>query len=86
MRLSASRTAVRALPKREPTTAAEITRKIASSNAEAKHRTARVESACTEKPRISLKSVMPLLPPSPMSLRKKASSRAKVIAWVMIER
>ena len=42
MRLSASRTAVSALPKREPTTAPEITRKIASARAEAKHSTARV--------------------------------------------
>ena len=86
MRLSASRTAVSALPKREPTTAPAITRKIARTRAEAKHSTARVPSACTEKPSMSLKSVMPLLPPRPMSLRKKASSRAKVIAWVMIER
>ena len=45
MRLSASRTAVSALPKREPTTAPEITRKIASARAEAKHSTARVLSA-----------------------------------------
>ena len=37
---------------------------------------ARVESAWTLKPRMSLKSVRPLLPPKPMSLRKKASSRA----------
>ena len=36
MRLSASRTAVSALPKREPTTAPAITRKIASASAEAK--------------------------------------------------
>ena len=65
MRLSASRTAVSALPKREPTTAAAITRKIASTRAEAKHSVARVASDCTEKPRMSLKSVMPLLPPKP---------------------
>ena len=32
--------------------------------------------ACTLKPRMSLKSVRPLLPPKPMSLRKKASSSA----------
>ena len=86
MRLSASRTAVNALPKREPTTAAEITRKIASASAEEKHSAARVASVCTEKPSMSLKSVMPLLPPSPMSFLKNASSSAKVIAWVMIER
>ena len=32
--------------------------------------------ACTSKPRMSLKSVMPLLPPKPMSLRKNASMSA----------
>ena len=37
---------------------------------------ARVAGAWTSKPRMSLKSVRPLLPPKPMSLRKKASSRA----------
>ena len=35
---------------------------------------------------MSLKSVNPLLPPNPMSLRKNASIRAYVSAWVMIER
>ncbi len=33
-------------------------------------------SACTLKPRMSLKSVRPLLPPKPKSLRKKPSSNA----------
>ncbi len=33
-----------------------------------------------------LKSVKPLLPPKPMSLRKNASIAAKVSAWVMIEK
>jgi urea transport system permease protein len=33
-------------------------------------------SACTLKPRMSLKSVRPLLPPNPKSLRKKPSSSA----------
>ena len=42
MRLSASRTATSTLPKREPTMAPEITRKIASASAEAKHSAARV--------------------------------------------
>jgi hypothetical protein len=36
----------------------------------------RVPCACTLKPRISLKSVRPLLPPKPKSLRKKPSSSA----------
>ena len=65
---------------------AETASPIASASAEAKHSAARVPSAWTGKPRMSLKSVMPLLPPSPMSLRKKASIRAKVMAWVMIDR
>ena len=39
-------------------------------------RVARVLSSRSEKPRMSLKSVRPLFPPKPMSLRKKASSRA----------
>ncbi|CLQ45645.1 Uncharacterised protein [Mycobacterium tuberculosis] len=39
-------------------------------------RTARVPSAWTGKPRMSLKSVNPLFPPNPMSLRKKASISA----------
>ena len=46
----------------------------------------RVVSACTLKPRMSLKSVSPLLPPKPKLLRKKPSISAKVIACVMIER
>src|ERR1700761_6199073 len=37
-------------------------------------------------PAISLKSVKPLLPPKPMSLRKNASISAYVRAWVMIDR
>ena len=46
----------------------------------------RVVSACTLKPRMSLKSVRPLLPPKPKLLRKKPSMSANVSAWVMIER
>ena len=46
----------------------------------------RVDSACTLKPRMSLKSVSPLLPPKPKLLRKKPSMSAKVSAWVMIDK
>ena len=46
----------------------------------------RVVSACTLKPRMSLKSVKPLLPPKPKLLRKKPSISAKVSACVMIEK
>ena len=51
-----------------------------------KRAAARVSGACTLNPRMSLKSVRPLLPPNPISLRKKASIRAKVMAWVMIDK
>ena len=33
-----------------------------------------------------LKSVKPLLPPKPVSLRKNSSMKAKVSAWVMMEK
>ena len=46
----------------------------------------RVGAAWTLKPRMSLKSVRPLLPPKPKLLRKKPSISAKVSAWVMIDR
>ena len=36
--------------------------------------------------RMRLKSVKPLLPPKPVSLRKNSSIAAKVSAWVMIEK
>lgn len=38
------------------------------------------------KPRMLRKSVKPLLPPKPVSLRKNSSMPAKVRAWVMIEK
>ena len=50
------------------------------------NRAARVPCACTLKPRMSLKSVSPLLPPKPKLLRKNPSSSAKVKVWVMIDR
>ena len=37
-------------------------------------------------PRMRLKSVKPLLPPKPVSLRKNSSIAAKVMACVMIEK
>src|SRR6185295_1961304 len=46
----------------------------------------RVLDACTLKPRMSLKSVRPLLPPNPKLLRKNPSCSATVSAWVMIDR
>jgi hypothetical protein len=48
--------------------------------------TARVEGAVIGYPNTRLKSVKPLLPPKPVSLRKNSSMKAKVIAWVMMEK
>ncbi len=47
---------------------------------------ARVEGAVIGNPSTRLKSVKPLLPPKPVSLRKNSSMKAKVIAWVMMEK
>ena len=73
MRLSASRIAISTLP----SLGAHDRLRDADSRApapapRATNSAARVAGACTLKPRMSLKSVRPLLPPKPMSLRKKA--------------
>ncbi|MOA61750.1 hypothetical protein D3C78_1869670 [compost metagenome] len=47
---------------------------------------ARVPGAVMSKPRMRLKSVKPLLPPKPVSLRKNSSMAANVSACVMIEK
>ncbi len=86
VRLSASRTAIITLPSLELTIIEQMKTDSASAMAVAAKSALRVVLAWTGTPRISLKSVSPLLPPKPMSLRKKASISAKVIAWVMIER
>ena len=49
---------------------------FAKATALVRNRPTRVASLCKLKPRMSLKSVKPLLPPKPISLRKKASIRA----------
>ena len=46
----------------------------------------RVSGVVIAKPRMRLKSVKPLLPPKPVSLRKKSSIAANVSACVMIEK
>ena len=58
----------------------------ASAIAEAARSPERIPSDWSEKPRKSLKSVSPLLPPNPMLLRKKASISANVRACVMMEK
>ena len=85
MRVSASRIATSTLPNFEQTTTRQTTKPSISASAEAMNRAARVPGACTLNPRMSLKSVRPLLPPKPKLLRKKPSISAKVSAWVMIE-
>ena len=76
VRLSASRTAISSLPYFEPMMRQVTKTPSASAMALAANSAERVVLACTLKPRMSLKSVRPLLPPKPMSLRKKASSSA----------
>ena len=66
--------------------ARQIRKPMISATTEIANSAARVGCACTLKPRMSLKSVRPLLPPKPKLLRKKPSSSAKVSACVMIER
>ena len=46
----------------------------------------RMDGVAIGKPRMRLKSVNPLLPPKPVSLRKKSNIAAKVMACVMMEK
>jgi hypothetical protein len=78
--------ATRTLPNFELTTMRQMTKPSISASMEAANSAARVPGACTLKPRMSLKSVRPLLPPKPRLLRKKPSIRANVSAWVMIDK
>ena len=64
----------------------QMTKPSIKAATESANSAARVPGACTLKPRMSLKSVSPLLPPKPKLLRKKPSISAKVSAWVMMER
>jgi hypothetical protein len=74
------------LPNFELTTTRQMMNPSISASVELTNSAARVVGACTLNPRMSLKSVSPLLPPKPKLLRKKPSISAKVSAWVMIER
>ncbi len=56
--------------------ARQIRKQIASMMQDITSSELRVASDCTLKPRMSLKSVRPLLPPKPKLLRKKPSSSA----------
>ena len=46
----------------------------------------RIDGVAIGMPTMRLKSVKPLLPPKPVSLRKNSSIAANVIACVMIEK
>ena len=46
----------------------------------------RISCVAIGMPRMRLKSVKPLLPPKPVSLRKNSSMAANVMAWVMMEK
>ena len=46
----------------------------------------RICGVASGRPRMRLKSVKPLLPPKPVSLRKNSSMAANVSACVMIEK
>jgi hypothetical protein len=46
----------------------------------------RIEVVAIGIPTMRLKSVKPLLPPKPVSLRKNKSIAANVMAWVMMEK
>src|SRR4029453_19460862 len=85
-RLSASRIAVRTRPSFDCTMNRHKRSEPSSATPVATNSAARVEGAVTEKPRIRLKSVKPLLPPKPVSLRKNSSMNAYVSACVMIEK
>src|SRR5437762_10523115 len=78
--------ATRTLPNLELTTTRQMMKPSISASMEVTNSAARVGAAWTLKPRISLKSVRPLLPPKPKLLRKKPSSSANVSACVMIDR
>jgi hypothetical protein len=64
------------LPNFEVTMARHTRKNSASARHDTTRSALRVASACTLKPRMSLKSVRPLLPPKPKLLRKKPSSSA----------
>ena len=86
MRASASRIETSTMPSFEATMVRQMRKPRISAATEIANSAARVDCACTLKPRMSLKSVRPLLPPKPKLLRKNASVSANVSACVMIER
>ena len=84
-RLSASRMACNTRPYLLCTMARLMTKKPISTTPLSAHRTTRIAWSMGM-PRMRLKSVKPLLPPKPVSLRKNSSMAAKVSACVMMEK
>ena len=68
------------------TMARDIAKKPISTRPVITNSVTRICGVVIEMPRMRLKSVKPLLPPKPVSLRKNSSIAAKVIACVMIEK
>ena len=72
-RLSASRIACRTRPNLLATIARAIRKKAIRVQPVMTKSSIRIDGVCSGTPRMRLKSVKPLLPPKPVSLRKKSS-------------
>jgi hypothetical protein len=78
--------AVRTRPNFDRTSIRHPTSAAKSRVSESAKRAARVRGLARGNPRMRLKSVKPLFPPNPVWLRKNSSMKAKVSAWVMMEK
>ena len=85
-RVSASRMACSTRPYLLPTSHLANSRKPSSVSPVSTNSVIRIDGVAIGIPKIRLKSVKPLLPPKPVSLRKNSSIAAKVSAWVMMEK
>ena len=85
-RVSASRTACSTRPNLLPTSQRASKKKPSSVTPVSTNNVMRISWVATGMFRMRLKSVKPLLPPKPVSLRKNSSMAAKVRAWVMMEK
>ena len=85
-RLSASRMACSTRPNLLRISQRAIKKKPSSVRPVSTNSVMRMLGVAMGRPRMRLKSVKPLLPPKPVSLRKNSSMAAKVMAWVMIEK
>src|SRR6476660_9963964 len=78
--------AVSTRPSFDATSTRQTAMPASSVTAVTQNNTIRVEGAVIGYPRIRVKSVKPVLPPKPVSLRKNSSIAAYVSACVMIEK